>query len=171
MKPAVRRFPMPRPRARRRWLAVGGLAVAAAAALLAIVGFGLKQTPTLTIGLGPTALPTVTHGPRLTALPRRLDLGTVKLGQTALVVFMIANIGDQPLQLTRAPYVEVVAGCCPPTPAIGQPVLNPGERTTLTMTFDLRADLGGPHSYEVHLPSNDPHQPDTTLLVLGFWVP
>jgi hypothetical protein len=50
-------------------------------------------------------------------------------------------------------------------------VLNPGASTDLTMQFMMHGDMGGKHNFRVHLPSNDPSQPDRTVTVLSNWVP
>ena len=49
--------------------------------------------------------------------------------------------------------------------------LDPGERTTLSLRFMMHGDMGGFHNFRVHLPTNDPAQPDRTLTVLSNWVP
>ncbi len=49
--------------------------------------------------------------------------------------------------------------------------LQPGESTTLSMSFMMHGDMGGMHDFRVHLHSNDPSQPDYTLTVLSNWVP
>jgi hypothetical protein len=50
-------------------------------------------------------------------------------------------------------------------------VLKPGESTTLSMQFMMHEGMDGMHDFRVHLPSNDPQQPDRTLEVLSNWVP
>jgi hypothetical protein len=50
-------------------------------------------------------------------------------------------------------------------------VLQPGQRTSLSMEFMMHGDMGGRHDFRVHLPTNDPEQPDRTLTVLSNWVP
>ncbi|MBF8283485.1 MAG: hypothetical protein HW378_2400 [Anaerolineales bacterium] len=50
-------------------------------------------------------------------------------------------------------------------------VLQPGQHTTLSMEFMMHGDMGGLHNFRVHLPTNDPEQPDRTLTVLSNWVP
>ena len=45
-------------------------------------------------------------------------------------------------------------------------VLQPGESTMLSMSFMMHGDMGGPHDFRVHLPTNDPAQPDRTVVVL-----
>lgn len=49
--------------------------------------------------------------------------------------------------------------------------LNPGERTLVSMRFMMHGDMGGPHDFRLHLPSNDPANPDRELVVLSNWVP
>jgi hypothetical protein len=48
--------------------------------------------------------------------------------------------------------------------------LEPGESTTLSMSFMMHGDMGGLHDFRVHLPTNDPSQPDKTLVVLSNWI-
>ena len=50
-------------------------------------------------------------------------------------------------------------------------VLQPGARTTVSMEFMMHGDMGGQHNFRVHLPTNDPAQPEQTLTVLSNWVP
>ncbi len=50
-------------------------------------------------------------------------------------------------------------------------VLKPGETTTLSMRFMMHGDMGGQHDFRVHLPSNDPADPDAQVQVLSNWVP
>ena len=53
----------------------------------------------------------VSGAPSLQVDKERVDLGDVPLGQTVSVSFEVSNVGDQPLQFSEAPYVEVVEGC------------------------------------------------------------
>ena len=50
-------------------------------------------------------------------------------------------------------------------------VLQPGETTTLSMSFMMHGDMGGSHDFRVHLPTNDPAQPDLVLAVVSNWLP
>ena len=50
-------------------------------------------------------------------------------------------------------------------------VLGPGERTTLSLWFMMHGNMGGPHDFRVHLPTNDTAWSDRTLNVLSNWVP
>jgi len=49
--------------------------------------------------------------------------------------------------------------------------LQPGESTTLSMQFMMHEGMDGKHNFQVHLPTNDPNQPDRTMNVLSNWVP
>jgi hypothetical protein len=55
-------------------------------------------------------------------------------------------------------------------PTIGAMVLQPGESTKVAMTFSMHGDMGGLHDFRLHIPSNDPIQPDRQLVVLSNWV-
>jgi len=50
-------------------------------------------------------------------------------------------------------------------------VLAPGGSTTLEMEFMMHGDMGGPHNFLVHLPTNDATRPDLGVTVLSTWVP
>jgi hypothetical protein len=58
-----------------------------------------------------TTTPQVNGSPVLKIDQEKIDLGNVPLGQTVSVKFEVTNVGDQPLQFTGKPYVEVVEGC------------------------------------------------------------
>jgi flagellar basal body-associated protein FliL len=58
-----------------------------------------------------TTAPQVSGKPVLQVDKEKVDLGDVPLGQTVSVSFELTNTGDQPLQLTKKPYIEVAAGC------------------------------------------------------------
>jgi len=50
-------------------------------------------------------------------------------------------------------------------------VLRPGESTRVSMQFMMHgAEMGGFHNFALHLPTNDPQQPDRVLNVLSNWV-
>jgi hypothetical protein len=49
--------------------------------------------------------------PSLKVDREKVDLGNVKLGQTVQVKFTLMNVGDQALNFSQAPYVEVLEGC------------------------------------------------------------
>lgn len=115
--------------------------------------------------------PIIIGNPGLVTDKQVVDLGDVKLGQPVQVSFAISNEGDQALQFTETPYIEVKEGCWPPNPVIGSMTLKPGETTTLSMEFMMHGDMGGKHDFRVHIPNNDPNHKDITLTVLSNWVP
>ncbi len=82
-------------------LIVGGGALLLLLGVLAILGEGR-------LGRAPIE---VSGQPRLRVDQEVVDLGDVRLGRTVDTSFILANVGDQPLRLTRAPIVEVVEGC------------------------------------------------------------
>ncbi len=59
----------------------------------------------------PKAAVEVKGSPSLKVDKENVDLGQVKLGNTVEVAFTLTNVGDQPLKLNEAPYIEVVEGC------------------------------------------------------------
>lgn len=50
-------------------------------------------------------------------------------------------------------------------------VLQPGQQTTLSMSFMMHQGMEGKHDFRVHIPNNDPTQSDKELVVLSNWVP
>jgi hypothetical protein len=118
-----------------------------------------------------TAVRRPPDGPSLKVSPEEINLGKVRLGKRVRAVFTITNAGNRPLTFTRSPYIEVRSGCCPPVTMLEAWVLKPGERTTLSMEFAMTGNRRGPYDYRVHLPTNDPVQPDRTVTVLSNWIP
>jgi hypothetical protein len=49
-------------------------------------------------------------------------------------------------------------------------VLQPGQSTQVSMTFTMTGNMGGPHDFRLHLPTNDPAWDGKTLAVLSDWV-
>lgn len=82
-------------------LVIGGGALLLLLGALAILGDGTGRRVKVE----------VTGQPRLRVDQDRIDLGDVRLGQTVKASFVLANVGDQPLSLTQAPYIEVLEGC------------------------------------------------------------
>ena len=59
----------------------------------------------------PGAAIEVTGMPSLKVDQEIVDLGDMKFNQPAQVSFQLTNVGDQTLQFTKDPYIEVVEGC------------------------------------------------------------
>ena len=141
------------------------LIIAATAFLVVAVYF-------LTAGsAAPAAAIEVNGSPRLRVDRELVDLGIVQLGKTVQVDFRLTNVGDRPLTFTEAPYVEVVEGCCPPTPTIGAMTLQPGQSTTLSVSFMMHGDMGGKHNFRVHVSNNDPTGSIQSVTILSNWLP
>lgn len=81
-------------------MGVGGL-------LLILVAVWLVKTTQPTA----KAAVDVKGAPSLKVDKDNVDLGKVQLGNTVDVAFTLTNVGDQPLKLSEAPYIEVVEGC------------------------------------------------------------
>jgi hypothetical protein len=50
-------------------------------------------------------------------------------------------------------------------PVVGQTTLQPGEETTVSVEFSMHEGMGGPHTFEIVVPSNDLVSPEIALLV------
>lgn len=139
--------------------------------LITIVGVALIVVA-LTSGSSNAAAnfkPEVNGAPKLTADKEQVDLGTLPLGQTVDVKFEVTNTGDKPLTFTDVPYVQVVKGCCAPTPEIAARTLQPGQHTTVSVSFMMHEGMGGYHDFRLHLLTNDPSQRDKTVQILSNW--
>ena len=77
--------------------------------LMVAAFFALREEP----GPAPASTVdlTVSGAPSLQVDQEFVDLGDVKLNQPVQVSFTLSNTGDQPLEFSKAPYVEVVEGC------------------------------------------------------------
>lgn len=93
-------------RIRQRQQRATGLIVLGVAILVAFGALLVRQFQP-----GPKAEIEVSGKPNLVVDQERIDLGDVRLGQTASATFRLTNTGDQPLQITKEPYVEVLEGC------------------------------------------------------------
>ncbi len=141
--------------------------------LFFIIGVGIVLVAVTVINgaraATPPVAPQVSGGPALQVDQEKVDLGTIALGNTIEVKFDVANVGDQPLVFTKAPYLEVVKGCCPQQPTIGQRTLNPGEHTTVAFPMMMHEGMGGYHDFRLHLPTNVQGQSDKTVQILSNW--
>lgn len=53
----------------------------------------------------------VKGAPSLAVDQKKVDLGTIKLGETVSYKFTLTNVGDQLLKITDEPYTELIEGC------------------------------------------------------------
>jgi len=98
-----------------------------------------------------------------------VDFGEVPAGRELKVTFQLQNVGDEPLVIHKA-ITRVVEGCCPPQPRLGVSRLEPGERTTLSISFSMPEEMVGPHLFEILITSNDPVEPRAKLTVKALYV-
>lgn len=59
----------------------------------------------------PNFIPEVTGAPRLQMDKEKIDVGDVPTEKIVTASFIMTNVGDQMLYITRDPYVEVIEGC------------------------------------------------------------
>ena len=82
--------------------------IASGVFLIGIVVYAVWQA----VNPGTPKVPVEVKGaPSLKVDQEQVDLGNIPLGQTVEVTFNVANVGDQQLRFTEAPYVELVEGC------------------------------------------------------------
>jgi Lon protease-like protein len=79
---------------------LGGLALVVAALSVVLAG-----------GSGDRLSIEVTGQPRLRVDRETVDLGDIQLGRTVDASFVLSNVGDEPLKIAEAPFIEVVEGC------------------------------------------------------------
>ena len=81
-------------------LGLGGVALVALAGIFFALGGSARK-----------AAIEVQGAPSLKVDKEKLDFGDVKLGTWVEAEFTLTNVGNQPLQFTDQPYIEVVEGC------------------------------------------------------------
>ncbi len=82
------------------WLVLTGLALVMIAGWAFLSGSAQSQANIQVKG-----------APRLSVGKDTIDHGNVKLGNPVRDDIRVTNVGDQPLQFTEAPYIEVKEGC------------------------------------------------------------
>ena len=87
------------------WLVLLGILLAGVAALFAWSYIDSNNKAS-------TLVPIQAQGrAKFVADKAQINLGNVKLGETAQAEFKISNAGDQPLRFTQVPIIQVVEGC------------------------------------------------------------
>lgn len=152
------------PAPRRRWRAWVFVSAVLVVTLIGAVAAGFRRTAS------PAASARAHDGaPKLVIDKDVIDFGAVPYRKMIEAKFEISNGGREVLEVTEAPFIEVVKGCCPPSPVLGKRSLKPGERTTVSVSFMMYQGMGGLHDFRVHLRTNDPRQPDRTVQILSDW--
>ncbi|MDO8672971.1 MAG: hypothetical protein Q7O66_16305 [Dehalococcoidia bacterium] len=52
---------------------------------------------------------------------------------------------------------------------VGTTTLAPGQATFVRLAFAMHEGMGGPHLFEVVVPSNDPIEPEKTMLIRAVY--
>lgn len=94
-----------------------------------------------------------------------VDFGTTVLGETKNATFLIANVGDAPLNLdANGVEVDVLDGDNELVAEVNDGVVAPGGTTTLTLS--TAPTSSGLQAYAVTILSNDPVTPEFSLIVV-----
>lgn len=101
-----------------------------------------------------------TNGPRIHASTPEYDFGTNDSDRTVEHVYLIGNIGNQPLD------IGTIRGCCGATTAIGTQRLLPGSNTDFRIDMPLQGRSGRLQK-SFYIGSNDPGQPYLQLRLTG----
>ena len=119
----------------------------------------------------PDFRPKVTGAPSLEVAQPFFELGDRHYNVPVEVTYNLQNVGDQPLRILEIPKVQVLEGCCPPTPEVSALTLKPGQRGTITIRFSMHAGMDGPHDFRIALKTDDPSRPVTELRATSNWIP
>ncbi len=148
-------------RPRRVWVSVGAVLTVA---VIGLVAFGVSRSSV------PFAFARPHDGaPKLVIDNDVIDFGAVPYRKMIQATFALSNGGKEVLEFMEAPFIEVVKGCCPPSPVLAKMSLKPGESTTVSVSFMMYQGMGGLHDFRVHLRTNDPSLPDRTVQILSDW--
>lgn len=100
-------------------------------------------------------------GPKIFALEKEFDFGTVEQGEIVLHDYTITNNGDDVLVINR---VRASCGCTAAKPDKNE--LKPGESTTIHVEFNSRNRKGRQKKY-IYIYTNDPNSPEYRLKLTG----
>jgi hypothetical protein len=116
-------------------------------------------------------VPLVSGAPSLAVISDPvIDHGDVAMRTQVESRFTVQNVGDETLYILGDPRIEVVEGCCPPPAKADKRTLEPGESTTVWTRFTMNPGMGGPHDFRLHIMTNDPQTPTTSVQILSNWV-
>lgn len=100
--------------------------------------------------------------PAIIVSPDSFDFGTLDQEQVRTAEVTITNAGGAPLEILK---LETTCGCTAAQPA--KMLLEPGESTPLTITFDSKRFMGEQHK-SVIIHTNDPTEPTAEVKVTAF---
>jgi len=100
--------------------------------------------------------------PAITVSPESFDFGTMDQEQVRTTEVTVTNAGGAPLQIER---LETTCGCTAAQP--DKKVLEPGESTAVSITFDSKKFSGEQHK-SVLIHTNDPTEPTKEVKLTAF---
>jgi hypothetical protein len=105
--------------------------------------------------------------PKIEIAPKFFDFGSVEQGRILEQSFVIKNSGKGILKIKR-----IAASCACTSAEAAKKVLNPGEKTLLSVRYDTGA-MSGPHGKGkqeriVYIQSNDPLNPQTEVRITAM---
>ena len=106
----------------------------------------------------------LSQGPAIQITPAAFDWGTVIYGEIAQKTFIIANAGNQPLEILR---LSTSCGCTKAVMAENDKIIAPGQSAEMSVTFDPAVhqddmDLGEIVRV-VYIKSNDSQKPEAEV--------
>ncbi|HRL12360.1 MAG TPA: DUF1573 domain-containing protein [Aggregatilineales bacterium] len=147
------------------WLIVGS--VLAVSVLIVLAAAALAPGSSIPADF----VPLVSGAPSLAVISDPVvDHGDVAMRTQVESRFTVQNVGDETLYILGDPRIEVVEGCCPPPAKADKRTLEPGESTTVWTRFTMNPGMGGPHDFRLHIMTNDPQTPTTSVQILSNWV-
>ena len=108
------------------------------------------------------AFPSVTRGAEISLELAERDFGTIWDYESVTTTFPFTNTGSKTLVLSR-----LKAGCGCTTPVADKTILKPGERGTITVTFDPRGKAGK-QDKKVTIFSNSVKDPEKAFWIRSF---
>lgn len=124
----------------------------------------MKRMAYLVLALG-VVVGMAAAAPRLVVDPEVYDFGTAMDGTVIRFVVTLKNSGDSTLYISSVGY-----NCSCTSYSLAVRTLNPGESTTMTVTFNTRnySSHAQPVSQLVTIHSNDPARPELPIVVRGI---
>jgi hypothetical protein len=122
--------------------------------------FPIEVTP----GLGADGRPPAKIGPKVTVVNgQRHEFGTMDRNAHGKHVYIVRNDGDAPLRLSTG---QPSCGVCIKVFSVAKPILEPGERTEVTIEWDVKTG-GEEFEQSGPLETNDPIHKSVRLAIHG----